>query len=263
MRSRFAAIAAVSVAVLLSGCSTPAAEPTAGSDASSSPSLSGALTVYAAASLTDVFETIAQGFEEENPGVDVTFNFAGSSDLVAQLSEGAPADVFASADEKNMIAAADGGLLDGDDELFASNTLEIAVPAGNAARIASLADLARPDLRVVVCAPQVPCGAATQKVVEAAGVALTPVSEESSVTDVLAKVASGEADAGLVYVTDIARADGDVEGVPFDESSAAVNRYPIATLAGSADPGLARAFADYVLGAAGQAALADAGFGAP
>ncbi len=246
------------------GCSAPATTTPASPAASgSSDALAGSITVYAAASLTDVFTEIGEEFQADHPGTDVTFSFAGSSDLVAQLIEGAPGDVFASADEKNMQKAVDGGVVSGEPQLFATNTLEIVVAEGNPAGVSSLADLTRSDLKVVVCAAQVPCGAATAKVAEAAGVSLSPVSEESSVTDVLAKVTSGQADAGLVYVTDIARAGSAVEGVAFDQASAAVNRYPIATVEGGSNPVLAAAFSSFVLGEKGRAALAAAGFGAP
>lgn len=260
MRRSFTAIAALALAAGLAGCGATGA-PTTESSAPGAPT--GSITVYAAASLTEVFTQIGDRFEAANPGAQVDFSFAGSSDLAAQLIEGAPADVFASADERNMQKAVDGGVMDGDPRLFATNTLEIVVAAGNPARITSLADLTRSDLKVVVCAAQVPCGAATAKATEAAGVALTPVSEESSVTDVLAKVTSGQADAGLVYVTDIARAGGSVEGIAFDQASAAVNRYPIATVKDAVNPALAAAFTAFVTGEEGRAALAAAGFGAP
>ncbi|HCB56736.1 MAG TPA: molybdate ABC transporter substrate-binding protein, partial [Arthrobacter bacterium] len=133
----------------------------------------------------------------------VTLNFAGSSDLVTQITQGAPADVFASADTKNMTKLSDAKLIDGTASNFATNVLEIAVPPSNPASISSFADLAKPGVKVVVCAPQVPCGAATETIEKATGTTLTPVSEESSVTDVLGKVTSQEADAGLVYVTDV------------------------------------------------------------
>lgn len=264
MRRFFTAGAVGLLALGLLGCSasTPTASGAAtGSGASSDPT--GSITVYAAASLTDVFTQIGDRFEAANPGAQVDFSFAGSSDLVSQLVEGAPADVFASADEKNMQKAVDGGVIDGDPQLFATNTLEIVVAAGNPAGITSLSDLARSDVKVVVCAAQVPCGAATAKATEAAGVTLSPVSEESSVTDVLAKVTSGQADAGVVYVTDIARAGSSVEGIPFDQASTAVNRYPIATVKDAKNPALAAAFTSYVTGEEGRAALAAAGFGAP
>jgi molybdate transport system substrate-binding protein len=221
------------------------------------------LTVYAAASLTPTFERIGDAFEQQHEGVKVEFGFGGSADLVAQIQEGAPADVFASADTATMDRLTAADLQAGDPQDFASNTLEIAVPPGNPAGITSFADLAKDGLNIVVCAPQVPCGAATQKVEDATGVDIEPVSEEQSVTDVLAKVTSGEADAGVVYVTDVQAAGDDVEGVTFPESSGAVNTYPIVALKDAADADLARQFVDLVLGDTGQEILEDAGFARP
>lgn len=221
------------------------------------------LTVFAAASLKTPFTALARSFEASHPGTKVTLSFAGSSDLATQLGQGAPADVFASADPANMAKVAGAGLAEGSPRNFASNTLTIAVPPANPAGITSFADLAKPGNRVVVCAPQVPCGAAAVAVEGKTGVRLAPVSEESSVTDVLGKVASGEADAGLVYVTDVQGAAGKVKGVPFPESAAAVNTYPITALRGSRNKDLAGAFLDEVTGAEGQKVMADAGFGRP
>lgn len=218
------------------------------------------LTVFAAASLTAAFEEIATEFESTHAGVQVDLNFAGSSDLVAQIEEGAPADVFASADQATMARLTAAGLAGTPPRIFASNTLQIVVPAGNPAGVQSFADLAADGLNLVVCAPEVPCGAATERVAATAGVELSPVSEEQSVTDVLAKVATGEADAGVVYVTDVLAAGEDVEGIDFPESSSAVNRYPVATVAGSGSPDLARALVDLVLDETGQSILRDAGF---
>lgn len=252
MKRWVATIAVLVMAAVVAGCG---GDGRGGEDAT--------LTVYAAASLTRTFEQIGEMFEEANAGVEVEFNFAGSSDLVAQIRSGAPADVFASADEANMDKLTAEGLNDTDPQTFATNTLQIAVPPGNPAGIESLHDLARPDLNLVVCAPEVPCGAASRAVAQSAGVELMPVSEEQSVTDVLAKVSSGEADAGLVYVTDVRGAGDDVVGIEFPGSDAAVNRYPIATVAGSEQTDLARAFVDLVLSREGRAVLAEAGFGQP
>ena len=219
------------------------------------------LTVYAAASLTAAFEDIAAEFEKEHDGVSVELSFGGSSDLVTQIQEGAPADVFASADTANMNELVADDLTGAAPEPFATNTLEIAVPPGNPAGIASFQDLAQPGLALVVCAAEVPCGAAAQAVAEAAGVTLDPVSEEQSVTDVLGKITSGEADAGLVYVTDVAAAGDDVEGITFPESDEVVNTYPIASVADSDESGLAADFTEFVLGDTGQEILAGYGFG--
>lgn len=218
------------------------------------------VTVFAAASLTNTFTELAKQFEADHKGTTVKLSFGGSSDLVEQIQSGAPADVFASADENNM------DKLGSDAENrkdFASNTLEIAVPPGNPAHIATFADLAKPGAKLVICAPEVPCGAATAQVAKDAGVTLKPVSEEQSVTDVLGKVTSGEADAGVVYVTDVKGAGDKVQGVTFPESSSAVNTYPIATVKDTKHTDLAQQFVDLVLGNAGQQVLADAGFGKP
>lgn len=219
--------------------------------------------MFAAASLKGTFTTLGRQFEASHAGTKVSFNFAGSSDLVTQLQQGAPADVFASADTKNMDKATSDHLVDGAPMNFASNTLQIAVPPDNPAKVASFRDLAKPGVKVVVCAPAVPCGSAAQKVETATGISLRPVSEESAVTDVLSKVQSGEADAGLVYVTDVKGAGDKVQGVAFPESSKVVNRYPIAPLAASRNKDLARQFAQLVTGPEGQQELADAGFGKP
>lgn len=216
------------------------------------------LVVFAAASLEPTFRQLATTFEAEHEAVTVQLNLAGSSDLVAQISEGAPADVLATANETTMAAAAD---FVAEPVLFATNTLVIAVNPGNPKHIEGLADLARDDVITVICAPQVPCGAATEKIVDAAGVDLNPASEEASVTDVLGKVASREADAGLVYTTDIGRAE--VDAVPFPEADEAVNKYPIAVVNDTSQPELAQAWVDLITGEEGQRVLAEAGFDRP
>lgn len=219
------------------------------------------LVVFAAASLRNTFATLEQQFEAAHPGVDVQLNLAGSSDLVTQLQQGAPADVFASADENNMKKAVDAGLTARTPVDFASNTLTIVTAPGNPKHIESLADLGNASL--VTCAPQVPCGSATKKVADAAGVTLAPVSEESNVTDVLGKVTSGQADAGLVYLTDAASAKDKVATVDFPESTDAVNIYPIAVLKESKQAELAQQWVDLVTSDSGQRVLADAGFAQP
>jgi molybdate transport system substrate-binding protein len=220
------------------------------------------LTVFAAASLKGSFSRLADEFEAGNPGSKVLLNFAGSSDLASQIIQGAPADVFASADAGNMAKVQAAGLLDGS-TAFATNALTIAVPPSNPASVRSFADLARPGVRVVSCASQVPCGAATDAIEAATGITLRPVSEESAVTDVLNKVTSGEADAGLVYVTDVRAAGGKATGIPFAESDRAVNTYPIATLASSRKRELAESFVALVTGDDGRRILSEAGFGLP
>ncbi|MFE6971931.1 molybdate ABC transporter substrate-binding protein [Isoptericola sp. NPDC057653] len=259
MRKHIAAAGVAALAVTaLAGCSTSGGDDeAAGTDGGTT-----TLTVFAAASLKGSFEDLAQQFEAAHDGVDVQLSFAGSSDLVAQIQQGAPADVFASADTANMDKLTADDLV-GEPQDFATNTLEIAVPPGNPAGVETLQDLADPDVALVTCAPEVPCGAASAKVADAAGLDLKPVSEEQSVTDVLGKVIAGEADAGLVYVTDVAAAGDDVEGVEFPESSEAVNTYPIAPVADTEQADLAQQFVDLVLSDDGQQTLAGFGFAAP
>ncbi|WP_269321356.1 molybdate ABC transporter substrate-binding protein [Rhodococcus sp. UNC363MFTsu5.1] len=259
-----AALAALTAATLVAGCSSSDSEPAGDTTTSAAAApVSGDITVFAAASLKKTFTELGEKFEAEHPGTNVEFSFAGSSDLVAQLTQGAPADVFASADTKNMTKAVDAGLTATDPVNFATNTLTIVTPPGNPKNIATFADLANPGNQVVVCAPQVPCGAATQKIEESTGTDITPVSEESSVTDVLGKVTSGQADAGLVYVTDAAGAGAAVTTVPFPESSGAVNTYPIAELKSSENSTTAAEFVELVTGPTGRQVLAGAGFAAP
>ncbi len=229
-----------------------------GGDSGSQP----VLTVYAASSLTTGFEQLAQDFEQEHDGVRVRLTFGGSSDLAAQIDQGAPADVFASADEATMAGLVAADLVDEPHD-FAANTLQIAVPPGNPADVTGLADLARDDVRLVTCAPVVPCGAAAARLAEQQDLALTPVSEEQSVTDVLTKVSSGEADAGLVYVTDVAAAGDDVLGVDAEGADEVVNTYPVATVADADQPDLAQEFVDLVMSSRGREVLADLGFAAP
>lgn len=244
------AIAAmVGVAALVAGCAPDQNEST--------------LTVFAAASLQSTFTELGVRFETDHPATTVTFNFAGSAALVAQLSQGAPADVFASADTDNMTKVVDAGLTSGQSLDFATNTLTIVTKPGNPKEIGSFADLARPGNQVVVCAPQVPCGSATAKLERATGVTLAPVSEESAVTDVLGKVTSGQADAGMVYVTDAAGAGDRVNAIPIPEAADAANTYPIVVLEDSADPDAAQQFVEFVTGPVGQQVLSAAGFAAP
>lgn len=244
-------ITAGALAAALAGC---------GSGGSGSGSTT-TLTVFAAASLNQVFADLGKKFEADHPGTKVSFSFAGSSDLAAQLNQGAPADVFASADTANMDKVVKTKRITEQPRKFATNVLTIVTPPGNPKHVATLADLAKPGVKVVVCAPQVPCGSATKKVEAASHTTLSPVSEESDVTDVLSKVTSGDADAGLVYVTDASGAGNKVTAVSFPESSGAVNTYPIAAVADSKHADLAEQFEALVTGTDGQAALARAGFG--
>ena len=254
---------AIAIAVALA---TAVAGSVAGCGSEESPD-SVTLTVYAASSLKGAFEELGERFEDAHDGVEVEFNFAGSADLVAQIQQGAPADLVATADLANMEKLAGDDLLASPAEAFATNTLTIAVPDGNPAGIDSLDDLARKGVHLVVCAPAVPCGAAAAQVEKAAGLDWQPVSEEPSVADVLGKVASGEADAGLVYVTDVRASAAGVRNVDFPLAAQVVNTYPIAPIephsqtSGREEARLAAAFVELVLAAEGQQVLADFGFG--
>ena len=243
-------------ALLLTGC---AGDP----PSSSGPEAGRELMVFAAASLSGPFTDLAEEFETAHSGTTVRLNFAGSADLASQIRSGAPADVFASADGLNMDKVTNAGLADTDPAPFATNTLTIAVPPGNPAGITGFGDLGEPGRQVVMCAEQVPCGAAAAQLEAATGTEITPVSEETSVSGVLGKVAAGEADAGLVYVTDVLAAAGKVEEVPFPEADQAVNTYPIVRISPSPQEQLADDFIQFVLSAEGQDVLRKAGFGAP
>lgn len=222
------------------------------------------LVVFAASSLKVPFQELATTFEAEHPDVKVSVNFAGSTDLVSQLREGAPAQVLATADTTSIQTATDEQLLGTTPRIFATNRLVIAVPADNPAEIAAFADLGRRGLRLVVCAPEVPCGRLAGEVADAAGVTLHPVSEEAAVGDVVAKVVSGEADAGLVYASDAVTAGGGVTGIEIPEANALHNEYPIAVTATAASlAGTAQEFIDLVMSDEGRKVLVQAGFGQP
>ncbi len=219
--------------------------------------------VYAAASLTEAFEELGTVFEAANPDATVTFNFAGSQQLATQIVEGAPAGVFASADQRQMDVVAEAGLVHGTPRAFTANLLEIAVEPGNPRGVDGVEDLADPGLAVVLAAPGVPAGQYAQELLDGAGVALTPASLEVDVRAVLSRVALGEADAGMVYRSDVAAREGEVEGVAIPEDRNVPASYPIAALTGAEEPAGAAAFVDLVLSAEGQAVLASHGFTAP
>ena len=250
---------AAALALALAGCGSGDAD----TGTSGTAQISGDITVFAAASLTGAFTRIGEDFEATHPGVTVTFNFAGSSALARQINEGAPADVFASAAPKNMDQVTETGSVTAEPVTFATNTLEIAVPAGNPAAITGLADFARADLTIALCAEQVPCGAAATTVFDAAGVTAAPDTLEQDVKAVVSKVSLGEVDAALVYETDVLAAGDRVEGIAFPEADEAVNDYPVAVCAEAPNPDTAQAFVDYVLSAKGTAVLTEAGFGTP
>jgi molybdate transport system substrate-binding protein len=253
------------LALFVAGCgdSTGGATDSGSSSSSSSDrdgDLSGTLTVFAAASLTDVFTDLGDQLMQDNPELDVQFNFAGSSALATQITQGAPADVFASANQKQMTVVTDENLQAEQPQVFTENVLEIAVPQGNPAGITGLADFAREELTLAICAPDVPCGAAAEEVFDIAGVDAVPDTLEEDVRAALTKVELGEVDAALVYASDVASAGDKVEGISFDEAEQAINEYPICTLAAAPNPDAAQAFVDLVLSDEGQQALEDAGF---
>lgn len=241
------------LAVLLAGCG--ASDQGAGAEPQQ-------LTVLAAASLTESFQAIGTRFEEES-GADVRFSFGSSATLATQVNDGAPADVYASANEETMQTVVDAGRADGEPEIFVTNTLQIAVPAGNPAGITGLDDFADPEHTVVLCAEQVPCGAAAQRLLDTAGIIAKPDSYERDVKAALRKVEQNEADAALVYATDVASAADRVEGIEIDGVDQTPNRYPIVTLTDAAAPQLAGEFVDSVQSEAGRKVLNDAGFGSP
>ncbi len=224
--------------------------------------LTGTLTVFAAASLTESFDAIGRQFAAAHPGVNVTFNYGASSTLATQINQGAPADVFASAASKNMSQVASAGNA-GSSTTFAVNRMEVAVPASNPAQITSLADLARPGVKVALCQDQVPCGATAAKVFSNAHISVTPVTQEPDVKSTLAKVIVGEVDAGVVYVTDVQAAGDKVTGIAIPDAQNATTDYPIAALTHARNAALAAAFVSYIESAAGRAVLTAAGFGSP
>lgn len=263
---RRAAIAAVSLlsAVCLAACGGSASNSSTGAASSSASGgagkATGKVTVLAAASLQKAFEEIEKTVEKDNPGLDVTFDFQGSQDLVASLAGGDSADVLATANNSTMKTAADQKLVGSQTE-FATNVLTLIVPKGNPKRITGL-DSSLDGADLVICAPEVPCGEATKKLAEARGITLNPVSEEQKVTDVRGKVESGEADAGIVYTTDAAAAKDKTDKIDIPDGGV-VNHYPIAQTAEPENPAGAQAFIDAVTGKAGQEILAKHGFGKP
>jgi molybdate transport system substrate-binding protein len=259
-RGGWVVTAAVAVLALTAGCgSSPATAPGAGTTGSP---LGGTVTVFAAASLTETFGTLARQFEADHPGTRVKLDFGASSALALQITQGAPADVFASAATANMDQLVRTGAVSVARN-FAGNVLQLVVPAGNPARIGGLADLARPGVKLALCQTQVPCGAAANAVLAKAGVRVTPVTLEPDVKATLTKVRTGEVDAGLVYLTDVRSAGAAVQGIAIPAALNARTEYPIGVLREARNPAGAQAFTAYVLSAAGRRVLAAAGFDKP
>ena len=251
----------VVAALALAGCATTPTPAT--TTASSTPdTLTGSLTISAAASLTGTFDALKKQFEAAHPNVTVTINYGGSSALATQITSGAPADVFAAANDSTMKTVTDAGLASAP-ATFATNVLELAVPAGNPGKVTGLSDLANPALTIVLCDTAVPCGSAAQALLTKAGVMAAPDSLEQDVKSVLTKLSLDEADAGLVYVTDVKAAGDKVEGIAVPEAASVVNNYPIVVLSGAKNPDAAAAWVAYVLSPAGRSVLQAAGFGAP
>ena len=236
---------------------------TAATTTQSKPEVSGGITVFAASSLTAAYAEIANAFMTEFPNAKVTLNFGASSDLVTQINEGAPADVYASADQANMKKLTDAAGNAGDPQTFATNSLEIIVGKGNPKGITGVADLAKPGVIFVTCAPEVPIGKYSAQALATAGVTVTPASLEQNVKGIVTKVTLGEADAGIVYKTDVTAAGDKAAGV---EISAGINvtaTYPLVATKASTNPAGAQAFVEFVLGEQGQKIMASYGFTAP
>jgi molybdate transport system substrate-binding protein len=265
-RSRLVILVAAALVALTAcgGTSGSTASGSSGAASSSTPAkLTGTLTVFAASSLTGVFGTLGDQLKAANPGLDIRFNFAASSALATQITQGAPADVFAAASPTTMATVRDAKLASGTPAVFTENVLEIAVPKGNPGHVTGLVDFAKPELKLAICAPAVPCGAAAAKVFAAAKITAKPDSLEEDVKAALTKVSLGEVDAALVYTTDVRAAGDKVQGLSFPEAEQAVNKYPICVLSAAPNKAAAQAFVDLVRSQAGQTALRVAGFRTP
>ncbi len=252
----------VLTAMMLTACG--GSGPSTASTSFPSPdNVAGTINVFAAASLTAAFKDVGAAFQAKHPKANVVFNFAGSASLVTSINNGAPADVFASADLPNMQKVVATGNTVSQLVNFASNELQIVVSAGNPKGIKGLADLASPGTVVILCAPVVPCGNYANQALAKAGVKVTPKSQEQDVNAVVSKVSLGEADAGIVYVTDVKAAGARVQGVPIPDTQNVAALYPIATVKGGSNPRGGQAFIDFVLSAPGQSKLANYGFKKP
>jgi molybdate transport system substrate-binding protein len=231
--------------------------------ATTTPGVEGEITVFAAASLTESFTEIGEAFTAANRDAEAEFSFDASSALVEQITQGAPADVFASADTANMDKLTEAGLNDTEPVIFATNLLTIIVAPENPLGITGVADLANPDLTTVICAEEVPCGRYANEIFATAGVTVTPDSLEQNVRGVVTKVTTGEADAGIVYVTDVIAAGDAAAMVEIPDDINVLAEYPIATVADSSNPEVGEAFIEFLTGDDGQAILAEYGFGSP
>lgn len=250
-------VAMVVAAVLLTACGS------SGENASASPSatpLSGTVSVFAAASLTDAFNALGTSFQGANSVVTVKFNFAGTPTLVTQIEQGAPADVFASADTTNMDKLTGDGFTAGTAQVFARNKLEIVVAHGNPKGITGLADLAKSGVIYITEGPTVPAGKYALQALKMAGVTVTPKSLETDVKSVVSKIELGEADVGIVYTTDVTAAGSKVQGVPIPDADNVIATYPIVAVKATTNAAASNAFVAYVLSAAGQAKLQSFGF---
>ncbi len=259
-RSALIAVIA-SAALVLAGCSSAATStptPTTTADP-----LKGTVNVLAAASLTEVYGELATQFEKLHPNVTITQSFGGSPALATQIMQGAPADLFASANEATMKTVTDAGLTDETPIVYATNVLTLIVPPTNPANVKTIADLANPAVKVALCDKAVPCGSAAITVLSAEKLTVKPVTLEQDVKAVLTKVELDEVDAGLVYVTDAQTAGSKVKQIPVADAANVINRYPIAVLKNSTNKATAKAFEQYILSTTGLEALKKAGFGTP
>jgi molybdate transport system substrate-binding protein len=264
LRPLAAALVAAGAVVALTACGSTGSPggPATSSPATSTASITGTINVFAAASLQESFTTLRKNFEAAHPGVTVTPNFGASSALAQQISQGAPADVFASASQTNMDQVVQAGSASTSTPLT-TNVMEIAVPPANPAAIATVEDLAKSGVKVALCQAQVPCGSVAAKVFANAKITVTPVSQESDVKAVLTKVQLGEVDAGVVYVTDVKAAGDKVKGIQIASDVNASTSYPIAALTKAPNPDAATAFVAYVLSPEGQQVLSAGAFATP
>jgi molybdate transport system substrate-binding protein len=260
-----ALVVAGASAVAMAACSsgtTPGTTSPSSSAGGSSTTITGTMNVFAAASLQEAFTTLMKEFEAAHPGVTITPNFGASSTLATGITQGQPADVFASASQTTMDAVVKAGGA-ASSTPFAKNVGAVAVPAANPAGVAAVADLAKPGVKVAVCQAQVPCGGIATTVFANAKITVTPVSQEADVKAVLTKVSLGEVDAGIVYATDVKSAGDKVKGIELPADVNASTTYPIAALTKAANPAAAQAFVDYVLSPEGMAVLTAGGFAGP